>query len=519
MKRVISITIAVCFVILLVSCKTSNTTGINEANSDSSSEVVQLEEKVKRLEDELEKVQSQNLLTGTDLQDLEYNVHDKHYHYMEVHDEKIYVIYRRENPDDQSDWADALWCFSPIETPNKIIEGKGIDFRVSPNNKHIAVNVNFNNSISIFDSEGNLEKEFTEEDYNIRESCNINLGQWNDTENILWLESKHTYVTDTFIRININTWETNSYPNEYVFTDDLALNPNTGWIVYSDYPVFLDIIGSTQYKESGKLTTLFLYNVETQERLTIDSQVTNLFSPKWISDNELVYMYGDEIRNYILGNEEKDKDSILDYGITKENFADVWHSTWESIIDYDELMLDIDIEKINYLLQPVLPNNEFIDVNPLSCFFTSYYKDIRDINLTEFLRYFPYGEVPNELPEFEELKKLENWPFRDDITFSNMMVPIHRYKNEAVQDVFTEYTSITLDELTGVGFDGVFYLESTNAYYNYTSDFGPGVFICKEVKVEDGVIELYGDARNGTYPILTIAKNEDKYVIQSFYVH
>ena len=519
MKRVISITIVVCCVILLVSCKTSKTTGINKANNDSSNEVVQLEEEVKRLEDELGKILSQNLLTESDLQDEEYKVYDRHYHYMEVHDEKIYVIYRRENPNDQSDWADALWCFSPIETPNKIIEGKGIDFRVSPNNKHIAVNVNFNNSIGIFDSEGKLEKEFTEEDYNIREYCNIDLGQWNDTEDILWLESKQTYVTDTFIRINTNTWETNSYPNEYVYTNDRALNPNTGWIVYSDYPVFLDTIGSTQYKESGKETTLFLYDIKTQVRLTIDSEVTNLFSPKWISNNELVYMYGDETKHYVIGDEETDKNSVLDYGITEENFADVWHSTWDSIIDSDELMLDTNIERINYLLQPVFSHNDLIDVNPLSCFFTSYYKDIRDIDLTEFLRYFPYGEVPNELPEFEELKKLENWPFRDDIIFSNMMVPIHRYNNEAVEDVFTQYTSITLDELTGVGFDGVFYLESTNAYYNYTSDFGPGVFSCKEVKVEDGVIKLYGDARNGTYPILTIVKNGDKYVIQSFYVH
>ena len=347
MKRVIFIMIAVFFTILLVSCKTSNTTGKNEANSDSSSEVVQLEEKVKRLEDELEKVQSQNLLTGTDLQDLEYNVHDKHYHYMEIHDEKIYVIYRRENPDDQSDWADALWCFSPIETPNKIIEGKGIDFRVSPNNKHIAVNVNFNNSISIFDSEGNLEKEFTEEDYNIREYCNINLGQWNDTENILWLESKHTYVTDNFIRINTNNWESESYPNKYVYTDDRALNPNTGWIVYSDYPVFLDTIGSTQYKESGKETTLFLYSIETQERLTVDSEVTNLFSPKWKSDDEFVYMYRDEIKHYVIGDEETDKNLVLDYGITEENFADVWNSTWDSIIDSEGLVLNLDIEKIN----------------------------------------------------------------------------------------------------------------------------------------------------------------------------
>ena len=49
--------------------------------------------------------------------------------------------------------------------------------------------------------------------------------------------------------------------------------------------------------------------------------------------------------------------------------------------------------------------------------------------------------------------------------------------------------------------------------------FSPGDTVIVQVKVKEGVIKLYGEARNGTYPVLTIAKNKDMYVIKSFYVH
>ncbi len=96
----------------------------------------------------------------------------------------------------------------------------------------------------------------------------------------------------------------------------------------------------------------------------------------------------------------------------------------------------------------------------ISCFFTSHYEDIRDIDLTEFLMYFPNGEVPMELPEFEELISLENWPFTYVTDLDDMIVPIHRYKSLVVEDIFTEYSGISLEELTGVGFEGVFYLDT-----------------------------------------------------------
>ncbi len=210
----------------------------------------------------------------------------------------------------------------------------------------------------------------------------------------------------------------------------------------------------------------------------------------------------------------KENDQDLQDDVMKIELSD-WYTTWESVYNSKGILSDQQIEDVNLLLQPTFSNNDDLEVNPISCFLTSYYKDVQDINLTDFLRYCPIGEIPEELPEFEALAQHENWPFGKFKNVKSLPVPIHRYKSELVQELFTLYADINLDELTGVGFDEVIYLDSTDAYYNYTSDFAPGFFKCTEGIVEDDVIKLYSDSRHTVE--LIIAKKDGKYVIKSFY--
>ncbi len=459
------------------------------------------------------KVISPNIEIEKDIRGKVFKVYDKHYHYLEVHEDKIYVIYRWMNSEDATDWADTLWRFSPTGVPINLYEGKGIDFRVSPDNEFIAVESE--GILKFFDSEGSLKKVFTEGDLEIGEYCDIGLCQWNDAGNVLWLESLDTYVAQTFIRIDVNTWNTDIYPNRGVYTDDRSLNPNTGWIVCSDYPVFLDTIGRDNYLNSNMVTKLFLYDVEAQREFEINSLETNLFSPQWESDEEISYMYGNEERFYSMEDLEAEEPPF-DYEITKDNLSEVWGNVWHEIGKKEGALSVEQIEEINHFLKPVLISDKNHDVNPISCFFTSFYGDTKDIDLADFLMYFPGGEVPKELPEFDELKNLEHWPFPYVSELEDMIVPIHRYESNIVQEIFLEYGGISMDALSGIGFDGVYYLDSTDAYYNYTSDFGPGVFICTSGEVKNGRIKLNGDSRNGSYPVLTIVEDGDRYLIQSY---
>ncbi|MBR4098539.1 MAG: hypothetical protein IKK44_00960, partial [Clostridium sp.] len=129
--------------------------------------------------------------------------------------------------------------------------------------------------------------------------------------------------------------------------------------------------------------------------------------------------------------------------------------------------------------------------NPVHCFFTSYYGHPDQINLAEFLRYFPYSSEVTEETEFAALKQLENWPFGADITLEEMYVPIHKYSANVVEEVLWKYAGILLDDLSGVGMDTLCYLEEYDAYYNFTSDAGGGTFQCVRGEIQGDVVRLY----------------------------
>lgn len=113
----------------------------------------------------------------------------------------------------------------------------------------------------------------------------------------------------------------------------------------------------------------------------------------------------------------------------------------------------------------------------ISCFFTSYYEQPQDLNLEYFLRYFPDDgtvSVDENNPELQALMSHPLWSLGSDRSFFH--VPIHRYTRETVDQVLEQYAGITSRDLSGVGAENLIYLEEYDAWYNFTSDFGPGTF-------------------------------------------
>lgn len=156
-------------------------------------------------------------------------------------------------------------------------------------------------------------------------------------------------------------------------------------------------------------------------------------------------------------------------------------------------------------------------VNPLSAFFTSYYARPEELDFEEFLRYFPDdGTVPDdpEDPEFQALTAHPLWPYEEG---SFISAPIHRYTRQSIDRVLEQYAGITAAELTGTGMDEVIYLPQYDAWYNFTSDYGPGVFD-PVYGLEDGnTVSLWelpsGDGAPGD--ILTLEKAGDGFRILS----
>ena len=114
----------------------------------------------------------------------------------------------------------------------------------------------------------------------------------------------------------------------------------------------------------------------------------------------------------------------------------------------------------------------------------------------------------------EELLALliEKYPdYFDPWTTDTMPLPVHRYDADALDDYMMEHTGIPFRDLP----DGrwAHYLEETDSYYHYTSDFGLLGFPCTGGWVYDGGAMLYTDSQPSSVLILT--ERDGKYYIQA----
>ena len=164
-----------------------------------------------------------------------------------------------------------------------------------------------------------------------------------------------------------------------------------------------------------------------------------------------------------------------------------------------------------------MDGEQVVGVNPVSAFFTSYYERPEELNFEEFLRYLPDdGYVPDdpEDPEFQALTRHPLWPYGEGAFIST---PIHRYTRQSIDRVLEQYAGITAAELTGTDMDEVIYLPQYDAWYNFTSDYGPGMFIPTYGLREGGIVTLWEQSSGNGTPgdALTLEETGDGFRILS----
>lgn len=166
---------------------------------------------------------------------------------------------------------------------------------------------------------------------------------------------------------------------------------------------------------------------------------------------------------------------------------------------------------------------DYVTSTEISCFFTSFYDDVRKLNFEEFMRYFPgdrSAPAQTTEAEFKALKQVDDWPFTEVESLDNMPVPIHKYPRSRVDSVLMKYAGITTAELDTAG---VAYLKEYDAFYNYSSDFGPGSFIPYYGEKDGNIVTLWdtpvgydGSANGRTH--LTLQKSGEDWHILSYQV-
>ena len=149
----------------------------------------------------------------------------------------------------------------------------------------------------------------------------------------------------------------------------------------------------------------------------------------------------------------------------------------------------------------------------ISCFFTSFYDDPREIDICEFLKYCPIGEIVEDEEEYQKVRAASDAGFLTD-TLDEMRIPVRRYRREDVDALLSKYADITAADLAGRGMDSdmLIYVESTDSFYNFTSDFGPGTFEAEKGEKEGSVYYL----RNKENNCLTVRRTDEGLKILSF---
>ena len=162
---------------------------------------------------------------------------------------------------------------------------------------------------------------------------------------------------------------------------------------------------------------------------------------------------------------------------------------------------------------------------PVSGFFTSYYDDVTQLDFFGFLYYFPGDGTLGEADqaEFDALAALPDFPYQDEADTlgwdspEDLPVPIHRIPRSSVDAALERYAGITSADLADTS--GVPWLEEYDAWYTFSSDFGPGTFPCAggQVDEEAGIALLWTDrGGDGTRTELVLGRDGEDWHIRAF---
>lgn len=224
--------------------------------------------------------QSQLFIT---LPDVEIN----HYHPAEFCKGSVYVL-RRTHPfsDFPDQWRDELWKYTSMKKGTRIVSSQGLDFRVSPTERDIAI-VTDTTLFFVETSSRAKVAEFHPSELSKPsvKDTHIQPLTWTKGGTFFWGNTFQTVNILSFFRIITETWEVDSYDVDslQINSSDYALNPANGMLVFSNFPEVFDVESYKHIKRSRTRVQLFLYDLTTGESRLLATTSSKDFKPKWLS--------------------------------------------------------------------------------------------------------------------------------------------------------------------------------------------------------------------------------------------
>ena len=232
----------------------------------------------------VQKDQSQLFITLSD-------VEVQHYHPAEFNRGSIYVIRRMypfsELPDQ---WRDELWKYTSMKKGDMIYSSQGMDFRVSPRARDIAL---VSDTILYFidASDGSKITHFYPSTLSNehRKDLQIQPIAWTAGGTFFWGYLYRTINILTFFRVIAETWEVDSYEVDSleINSSDYAFNPANSMLVYSDFPAIFDIDTYQHVRRSKIRIHLYLYDLKSGESTLLATTHSKDFKPRWLSSRTI----------------------------------------------------------------------------------------------------------------------------------------------------------------------------------------------------------------------------------------
>jgi hypothetical protein len=219
------------------------------------------------------------------------NVYTASYHVGEYHHGNLYIMRRMGDQQVDQNWSDQLWRYDDQGNGKMLFSNKGLDFRVALDGSYAAVfypaSDTSTNTLAFIDKNGDVVWDFN---IDPTEPYANSPNQWSDDGKQFWGQLQFDATPKIIYQINVSDWSVKKFFVEPLnIGEEFELNPNTGQIVYSDYPDFFETGLRQQFIDSATKVHLFLYDLNTQTLQTIATSIARPFSPKWLDNTIIQY--------------------------------------------------------------------------------------------------------------------------------------------------------------------------------------------------------------------------------------
>jgi hypothetical protein len=227
------------------------------------------------------------------------DVNWQHYHPAEYHGDNLYIIrrigYDQNAAEPDPNWTDELWRYSADGVGVNLYSAKGLDFRVAPGEAFIAVEGSDNiigSKVTFLDEQGNPLKEFLPPQLAAgNEDMSAGLMDWSSDGSVFWTRTGGPGPTPLYLdRITVPGWQLTVYGLLGTpIRAEFDLNTDTGWLVFSDYPVFFAQMMAEEFEASGEAVTLYTYALDTQDLHSVAVSKAKKFEPVWLDGATIEY--------------------------------------------------------------------------------------------------------------------------------------------------------------------------------------------------------------------------------------